>query len=247
MTQCNASKYKFQGLKNRQVEGTFDGGLISSDSGALLLRELCEKEGYFKKLCKCFEDHRRQDLIEHNLETLLAQRILGICLGYEDLDDHEELRKDPLLSLVCGETDIEGKRRRQEVAKGIPLAGKSTLNRLELTPEDASAASRYKKIVYNREKMEYFFVSTFLKSKSAPPKSIVLDLDATDIPLFGQQEGRFYHGYYDCYCYLPLYIFCGDELLCALLRQSNIDGSFGALEEVERIVEQISLDFGSLL
>ena len=164
MTQCKPRKYEFQGIKGRAVEGAFDGGTITSDGGALLLRELCEREGYFKKFADCFIDYRNPELIEHQLETLLAQRIIGICLGYEDLDDHDELRKDPLLSIVCGEEDIEGRRRHQGVAKGIPLAGKSTLNRLELTPSTASAASRYKKIVYDEVKIEDFFVSTFLDS-----------------------------------------------------------------------------------
>jgi len=238
MTHCNPNKYSFQELKSRQkkrkVEACFDGGQITSDAGALLLRELCEERGFFKSLANCFNDYRNPDLIEHSLESLLSQRILGICLGYEDLNDHDELRKDPLFALVCGEGDIKGERRLKESDKGIPLAGKSTLNRFELTPADASSEDRYKKISYNTAEIEYF-----INNSKQSPKSLILDLDATDIPLFGEQEGKFYHGYYDSYCYLPLYIFCDKKLLSATLRQSNIDGSFGALEEVERIVSQL--------
>jgi hypothetical protein len=159
----------------------------------------------------------------------VAQRVFGIALGYEDLIDHDQLRHDPVLATLAGKLTA----RRKNCA---PLAGKSTLNRLEHTPW---GPSRYHKIDHDTAAIERLFVVFFLEAHQTPPKQIVLDLDATDDPLHGHQEGRFFHGYYDCYCYLPLYVFCGQHLLAAKLRQSNIDASAGAVAEVERIVGQI--------
>jgi hypothetical protein len=208
----------------------FDGGRVSSEAGALLLKKADEAVDLLGRLSACFTDDRLQEAVEFPVRTLVAQRVMGIALGYEDLNDHEQLRHDPLLGAVIGK--LESGR-----ARCAPLAGKSTLNRLELF--EAQGSSRYHKIRPQTEQIEGLFVDLFLASYRTAPRRIVLDLDATDDPLHGQQEGRFFHGYYDTYCYLPLYIFCGRHLLCAKLRPANIDGAAGALEEVERIVGAI--------
>jgi hypothetical protein len=184
--------------------------------------------GLLRRVATCFTDYRQPDRIEHRLEEMLAQRIYGLALGYEDLNDHEQLRQDPLLGVLAGKKDL-----------GEPLAGKSTLNRLELTPVGSPAEERYNKISYSAEALDTLLVDLFLEAHARAPREIVLDLDATDTPLHGRQEARFFHGYYGHYCYLPLYVFCGDHLLCARLRPSNIDASAGSLEEVQRIVRQI--------
>jgi hypothetical protein len=177
-----------------------------------------------------FRDARDPDLIEHAVKTLVGQRVIGVALGYEDLNDHDELRHDPVMAVLAGKL----KPHRQK--KCAAVAGKSTLNRLELSlPEP----SRYKKISYRAEAIEALFVDIFLEAHPSPPDEIVIDLDATDDPLHGDQEGRFFHGYYGNYCYLPLYITCGDHLLAAKLRPANIDAAAGSLEEVARIVGQI--------
>lgn len=238
-TECQQMLFNFQELGKRKVVAEFNGGTISTDSGALLLREVEYGRGILKKFSGCFSDYRDQDEIEHTLKELISQRVYGIALGYEDLNDHDRLRADPLLAVLCGKTDPSGQDRRCTRDRGKALAGKSTLNRLELTPPDATEKSRYKKIVYQKEKIESFFIDTFLDSQEEIPKQIILDLDATDDPLHGNQEGRFFHGYYGCYCYLPLYIFCGKHLLCAQLRPSGIDASQGSKDEVERIVKRI--------
>jgi hypothetical protein len=212
------------------VVAGFDGGRVSSDAGALLLKKADEAVGLLRRLGTCFRDDRLQEAVEFSVSTLVAQRVMGIALGYEDLNDHEQLRHDPLLGAVIGK--LESGRTRC-----APLAGKSTLNRLELF--EAQGCSRYHKIRPRAEQIEGLFVDVFLESYRTAPGRIVLDLDATDDPLHGQQEGRFFHGYYDAYCYLPLYIFCGRHLLCAKLRTANQDGAAGAVEEVERIVNQI--------
>jgi hypothetical protein len=214
----------------------FNGGTITSEAGGLLLRETERITGIIRQFARCFTDHRNGDLIEHTAHDIVAQRVYALCLGYEDLNDHDDLRCDPLLAALVGKSDVEGADRVRARDKGKPLAGKSTLNRLELTKEGATSDERYKKIVAESSAIETLFVEWFLQSHPKPPREIILDLDATDDPLHGEQEGRFFHGYYDEYCYLPLYIFCGDQLLCAKLRSSNIDASFGALEEVVRIV-----------
>jgi hypothetical protein len=239
MTECIQETFGFQGLNSRKVEGQFDGGSITSDGGAILLREVNKGRGILSKFAKCFKDHRDPDLIEHPVEALLSQRIFGIALGYEDVNDHERLRLDPLFAVLSGKKDPTGSDRRCEKDQGKALAGKSTLNRLEITPSDANSESRYKKIVYDTKEIEHFFVDFFLESHKTPPERIVLDLDATDDRVHGSQEGKFFHGYYGDYCYLPLYIFCGEFLLCAKLRTSDRDGADGATEEVERIVSRI--------
>jgi hypothetical protein len=177
------------------------------------------------RLAKCFLDGRKQDLIEHTVAEMLAQRIYGLALGYEDINDHEQLRKDPVFGILAGRDELDE-----------PLAGKSTLNRMEL---GASANDRYKKITFRKEAMDELLVKVFIESHDGPPAEIVLDVDTTDLPLHGKQEGRFFHGYYDSYCYLPLYVFCGGHVLCARLREANHDASFGCLEEIQRIVAQL--------
>ncbi len=238
-TECSAKQLEFVGVGCRRVVAGFDAGRVSSDGGLLLLREVAERTGMLRRLAACFRDHRNPDRTEHSVEELIAQRVLGIACGYEDLNDHDTIRDDPLLAAAAGKRDPTGAERPRARDRGHGLAGKSTLNRLERTPEGASAANRYKKIEYDSEAIARLWVDLFLDAHAKPPQRIVLDLDATDDPLYGEQEGRFFHGYYRSYCYLPLYIFCGEFLLCARLRPSNIDGSAGALEEIERIVERI--------
>jgi len=238
-TECNRRTFSFQRLGRREVVACFDGGKITSDAGGLLLREAERATGILHQFAACFHDHRDPDLIEHTVEELIAQRVFGLCLGYEDLNDHDQLRHDPLLAVMVGKPDPLGEERWRERDRGKALAGKSTLNRLELTPVRAGKKSRYKKITVNRKAVQDCFVDVYLQSHSTPPDRIVLDLDATEDPLHGHQAGRYFHGYYDCYCYLPLYIFCGDDLLCAKLRPSNIDASTGALTELQRIIEII--------
>lgn len=231
-TECKQFSFEFQPLGRRKVTARFDAPAITSDGGGLLLRELDEKFGLIKQFARCFDDFRSPLLIKHTVKELLAQRVFGIALGYEDLNDHEDLRHDPLMALLAG--------KKQPVAEsGFALAGKSTLNRLELTPASANGESRYKKIVAKHSQIEDFFVDAFLQLNTEVPKRIVLDLDATDDPLHGHQLGRFFHGYYKCYCYLPLYIFCESHLLCAKLRPSNIDAAAGSVKQLEHIVSRI--------
>ena len=239
VTECNQKSFAFHPLSRREVVARFDGGKITSDAGALLLRETERATGIVRQFAACFTDHRNPDLIEHTVEQLVAQRVYGLCLGYEDLNDHDTLRHDPLLAVLAGKGDPLGQYRARKRDTGKALAGKSTLNRLELTPPRADADSRYKKITVGRHAVQDLLVDVFLQSRPQPPDQIVLDFDATEDPLHGHQAGRFFHGYYDCYCYLPLYIFCGDDLLCAKLRPSNIDGSAGSLKELQRIVQRI--------
>ena len=228
-TECTQFVFGFHPLKHREIRAQFDGGAITTEGGGLLLREVEKRIGIVRQFAACFRDYRDPDLIEHTVEELVAQRVYGLALGYEDLNDHEELRKDPLLAVLVEKSDPE-----EEV-----LAGKSTLNRLELTPETANAKARYKKIVADHAAVDRLFVEVFLAAHRQAPEQIILDLDATDDPLHGNQEGRFFHGYYGHYCYLPLYIFCGEFLLGSRLRPSNIDASAGSVEELQRIVKQI--------
>ena len=228
-TECSQFVFGFHPLKHREIRAQFDGGAITTEGGGLLLREVEKRSGIVRQFAACFRDYRNPDLIEHTVEELVAQRVYGLALGYEDLNDHEELRKDPLLAVLVEKSDPVG-----EV-----LAGKSTLNRLELTPVTANAKARYKKIVADHGAVDRLFVDVFLAAHPQAPQQIVLDLDATDDPLHGNQEGRFFHGYYGHYCYLPLYIFCGEFLFGARLRPSNIDASAGSVEELQRIVKQI--------
>jgi len=238
-TECTAQQMEFHGLGRRAVVGEFSGGRISSDSGGLLLREVEQRTHILKRLGECFVDYRDPDQIEHPVETLIKQRVMGLALGYEDLNDHDVLRQDLLLALLSDVADPTGQGRRCAQDKGSALAGKSTLNRLELTPLDADAASRYKKIVARVGAMDDLLVDLFMEAYETAPSEIIVDVDATDDPLHGHQEGRFFHGYYRSYCYLPLYIFCGEHLLCARLRKADEDGAAGSKEELERIIGRI--------
>ena len=241
MTQCITETIEFKALGKRSVVADFAGGSITSDAGALLLDKTEQAINLLGRAARCFVDHRDPDLTEHTVEQLIRQRVFALALGYEDLNDHDELSHDPLLAAVVGKCEPTGQARRSRLDRDRPLAGKSTLNRLELTGENADAASRYKKIVLDFEAMRSLFVSIFLEAHDEPPEQIVIDLDATDDPLHGRQEGRFFHGYYKHYCYLPLYAFCGEHLLASELRPSNIDASAGTVELLERIVESIRL------
>jgi hypothetical protein len=228
-TECSAERFDFGVVEGRIVDAAFDAGLVTSDAGSLLLGATDRAIDLVDRFAACFRDYRRQDLVEHAVATLIGQRVFGIALGYEDLNDHDQLRHDPMWAVLAGKLTA----RRADCAA---VAGKSTLNRLELSRQQPT---RYHKIAYDEAAIEALPVTLFLEAHKRPPKRIILDLDATDDPLHGHQEGRFFQGYYDCYCYLPLYIFCGRHLLAAKLRRSNIDGSAGSIEEVERIVRQI--------
>ena len=237
-TQCNAEQLQFSCVERRRVVAAFDGGTVSSDAGALLLGRADEAIRLIDRLAGCFIDERNPDLVEHAVRTLIGQRVFGMALGYEDLNDHESLRHDAVFGTLLGK--LEPKRRSDCAA----LAGKSTLNRLELHERDGS--SRYHKIRPQGEAIEQLWVDLYLDAHAQAPSEVILDLDATDDPLHGHQEGRFFHGYYDGYCYLPLYIFAGEHLLCAKLRRANIDGAAGAREEIERIVAQIRERWGAV-
>ena len=214
-TECSAERFDFGIVEGRAVEAGFDAGLVTSDAGALLLGATDRAIDLVDRFAECFDDHRRPGQIEHAVTTLVRQRVFGIALGYEDLNDHDELRHDPVMAVLAGKLSA----RREDCA---PVAGKSTLNRLELSRVEPT---RYHKIAHDGAAIEALLVRLFLEAHGRPPKQIILDLDATDDPLHGHQEGRFFHGYYDSYCYLPLYIFCGRHLLAAKLRRSNIDGA----------------------
>lgn len=245
-TECRRRVYEFPRLKGRRVEAAFEGGCITSDGGALLLRRIERRFEILQRFASCFTDYRDADLIEHTVEELVSQRVYGLALGYEDLNDHDELRRDPLLAAVVGKEDPTGAGRKRERDAGKALAGKSTLNRLELTDLGSAQGARYKKIAADGEAVDRLLVDLFIAMQQPRPKRIVLDLDATDDPVHGNQEGRFFHGYYREYCYLPLYIFCGDFLLCARLRQADRDGALGTLEELSRIVPQIREAWGEV-
>jgi Transposase DDE domain group 1 len=224
MTECSQEAFAFTAHFSRRVEAGFTAGQVSSDGGSLLLREAERKINLLGRLGACFTDRRAPLLVRHQLPQMLAQRIYGLALGYEDLNDHEQLRRDPLLALLAGKRKLDE-----------PLAGKSTLNRLEL----AGKTARYHKIAYSAAALDRLLADLYIESHASVPDQIVLDLDATDIPLYGHQPERFFHGYYDSYCYLPLYIFAGDQLLCARLRPANQDAAAGSVEEVTRIVTQV--------
>ena len=239
-THCNTNELNFQDLNRRSVLAAFDGGHITSDAGALLLREIEYGQQFIQRFCAHFNDLRDTRFIEHSVQELISQRVYAIGLGYEDLIDHDLLRADPLLAVACGKQDPEGKNRRSLRDVGKPLAGKSTLNRLETAGSLLSVRPRCKKIIAEMSELEEYFIDTFVRTSPAKaPRVVILDFDATDDPLHGKQEGRFFHGYYDCYCYLPLYVFCGDQLLWAQLRKADIDASEGALEVLKGIVKKI--------
>ncbi len=238
-TQCTQRSFGFQQVGGREIVARFDGGRVTSDGGGILLREIEERFHLVERFAACFTDHRDPELIEHPLVDLLKQRLFGLCLGYEDLNDHDWLRHDALLAVIVGKEDPEGNDRECLRDQGKALAGKSTLNRLELTPVGADAGDRYKKISANIRATHDVLVEAFLVQHASPPKRIVLDLDATDDPIHGDQLGKFFHGYYKGYCFLPLYIFCGDHPLLALLRPSDIDAYAGSVKHLDRIVKRI--------
>jgi Transposase DDE domain group 1 len=223
---CTQAELEFERHFSRSVVARFDGGTMTSDGGALLLRETERRLNLLPRLAACFHDERDSRYISHSVQELIAQRVYGLALGYEDLSDHDQLRHDPLLAVLNGKPRVGEE----------SLASKSTLNRLELSTEKAD---RYKKIHYRSEAVDELLVKVFLEAHARAPERIILDLDVTDLPLHGHQEGRFFHGYYDSYCYLPLYIFCDEHLLCARLRTADQDASAGSRAEVERIVQQI--------
>lgn len=225
MTECTQTQFAFQAHGSRQVTAQFDGGTMTSDAGGLLLREVDRKMNLLPRLAACFLDGRDPGRVQHSVAEMLSQRVSALALGYEDVTDHEQLRQDPVLKLLAGQTDLDQ-----------PLAGKSTLNRLEL---GTGANTRYKKITFWKQSIDELLVQVFVEAHPVAPPEIVLDIDTTDVALHGNQENRFFHGYYDHYCYLPLYIFAGEHLLCARLRPANIDGAAGSLEEIRRIVEQL--------
>src|SRR5271169_2556761 len=225
MTECNQSSFGFEGSGRREIVVRFDGGTISSDGGAFLLRQVDKRLNLLARFGQCFLDGRNQALVEHSIAEMLSQRIYGLALGYEDLNDHEQLRTDPVFGILAGKENL-----------AEPLAGKSTLNRMEL---GTGINDRYKKITFWKEAVDELLVKVFIEAHPSAPAEIVLDMDTTDLPLHGKQEGRFFHGYYDNYCYLPLYIFCGEHVLCARLREANHDAAFGSLQEIQTIVAQI--------
>src|SRR5438105_11745229 len=228
-TECSADLFGFAPVEGRAVVAAFDGGMMTSEAGAMLLGAADRTIGLVARFAGCFTDHRAAGLVEHPVASLVGQRVFGIALGYEDLIDHDQLRHDPVMAVLGGK--LQAKR-----SDCAPLAGKSTLNRLELSRAEPS---RYHKISYDTALIEAVFVDVFLDAHAVPPPQITLDLDATDDPLHGHQEGRFFHGYYDNYCYLPLYVFCRRHLLASKLAPANIDGSAGSVEEVARIVARI--------
>lgn len=226
-TECTQTNFGFEACGKREVVARFDGGTMSSDGGALLLREVDKRLNLLPRLTQCFLDGRNQERVEHSLAEMLAQRIYGLALGYEDVNDHEQLRQDPMFAVLAGRGDMER-----------ALAGKSTLNRLEL---GTGIGDRYKKITFWKDAVDELLVRVFLESYLEAPQQIILDIDTTDLALHGQQEGRFFHGYYDQYCYLPLFIFCGQQVLCARLREANHDAAYRSLVEIQRIVQQIRM------
>lgn len=231
LTECSPALFDFAPVEGRRVVAAFDGGAITSNAGALLLGATDRAINLVGRFAACFRDARMPERVEHDVATLVGQRVFGIALGHEDVVDHDQLRHDPVLAILAGKLAAG----RRDCA---PLAGKSTLNRLEHAP--AGAPSRYHRIGHDAAAIEGLFVDLFLEAhRKAPPRQIILDLDATDLPLHGHQEGRFFHGYYDVYCYLPLYVFCGRHLLAAKLRRADIDASAGAVDEVARIVGQL--------
>jgi hypothetical protein len=225
MTKCTQTQFAFQAHFSRQVTSQFDDSTMTSDAGGLLLRETDRRLNLLPRLAQCFLDGRDSSRVRHSVAEMVSQRVSALALGYEDLNDHEQLRQDPVLKLLAGQEDLDQ-----------PLAGKSTLNRLEL---GAGTPDRYKKITFWKQGIDELLVEVFVEAHAAVPEEIVVDIDTTDVALHGDQEGRFFHGYYDHYCYLPLYIFSGEHLLCARLRCADINASAGSLAEIQRIIAQI--------
>ncbi len=220
-------KIEFFPEKNLKVEASFSKGHITSDGGLLLIREIDKKFKITEQFAHCFTDYRNPKSCKYTLKQLVTQRIYGLCAGYEDLNDHDKLKEDPFFAFLSG--------------KEKEIAGKSTLNRLELSSRDLDEADehRYKRIVANEEKIEKLLVDLYLQSYKKPPKSITIDFDSTDIEIYGNQEGKFYHGYYQKNCFLPLYAFIDGFLVFAKLRESKIDGAKGTKEALEKIVYKI--------
>jgi len=233
MTECTRTEIRSKAPGRREFVARFDGGDITSDAGALLLGAVEERRTILKRLAGCFTDHRSPNRIDHTVEELVSQRVLAIALGYEDVNDHEQLRLDPLLAALAGKSDPKGK----------PLAAPATIHRLELSHPELAADDRYCRISLEPEAADQLLIDLFFEAHEDPPAEVVLDLDATDDPIHGKQQGRFFHGYYNCYCYLPLYIFAGDHLLCARLRTADQDGAAGSLEELERIIPRIRAEW----
>lgn len=238
-THATTNNLELEPLGRRRVEADFSAGQVSSDGGGLLLREVDERLRLTERLAGCFTDHRDEKLITHSLRELLAQRIYGFALGYEDLNDHERLNRDPLLATLVGKVDVEGRRQAREEDVGKALASPSTLGRLERTKETASTESRYEKIVCDFDAIACLFVDLFIESFEHEPGVVVVDLDPSDVPLYGNQEQRFYQGYYREHCYLPLYGFAGEHPLAVRLRPSNIDGAKDADKVLMAIVESL--------
>lgn len=245
MTECRQQTFGFQALGSRKVEADFTGGHLSTDGGALLLAQLDDKLGLCDKLAACFADRRNVEFVEHSVPHMIRQRLFGLALGYEDLNDHDDLRTDPLLAASCGRVDLLGEKRRHKRDHGKPLAGKSTLNRLELGAVDKDG--KYRKINADPAKIAALLLEEGVKAIARKARVIVLDFDATDDPIHGNQEGRFFHGYYGHHCYLPLYCFCGDIPLWAELRKSDIDAARGTLAALQQIVPALRERFGKEL
>ena len=231
-TNCSGKLFGFEEVERKSVVAGFDGGAITSNAGALLLGQVDRSVGLIRRFAECFRDRRDPRYVEHKLETLLGQRVFALALGYEDLNDHDELRRDPVMAVLAGK--LSAHRADCEV-----LAGKSTLSRLERIPKRHGA--KYHKIDFDQAKLDALLLDVFIEAhrRQPKPRSIILDLDNTDIPLYGAQEGRHYHGHYQNYCYLPLYVFCGRHLLLARHKRSNVEGASGSVEEVTRMVAKI--------
>jgi hypothetical protein len=245
-TECSQQVLLFPEITNRPIAVDFEAGHVSSDGGVVLLARLDRQQGYLERLAACFADHRKPELIEHSVVDLLRQRVYALCQGYEDLNDHDALSNDPLFASACGKKDPLGQNRARKKDRGKALGGKSTLNRLELTPGNADSGSRYKKIVADPIAIENFFIGEYVRSLPGNTTQVTLDLDATDDLVHGHQEGRFFHGYYGNYCYLPLYIFDGDWPIVAWLRTSDRDASDGALDKIKKIVAALRKRFPNL-
>ena len=238
-TDCKPLQLEFQGLGSRKVVGDFEGGRLSTDGGATLLRQADTLLNLTPRMAACFEDHRCQERLEHPVQRLVSQRLFGLLQGYEDVNDHDQIRADSVLALAVGCTDLTGEERVRERDRGIPLAGSSTLNRFELGVPDEAETHRYKKITAIPGALDDLKIDLSLDACPSPPKEIWLDVDSTDDLVHGNQEGRHFHGYYDSYCYLPLYIVWDDLILCSRLRPANVDPAAGTAEELARIVERI--------
>jgi len=243
MTECTQQTFGFQGHKKRRVEACFDGGHVTSDAGLVLVRELVNRIGTVRRFAECFKDYRNPGLIEHTVEELLLQRVVGLAAGYEDLNDHDTLRTDPVFALVAGKSDLEGEARRRQEDRGKPLAGKSTLNRLELTPRRVAEDERYKKIECDEFKVGEFWLEEFSRSRRGKVRRLILDLDRTGFPLHGNQEGRHFLSYYDEYVYFPLYIFCDDMPLVARLQTGDRAAWNGVASELAYLIPRLRQRF----